>query len=130
MPGCWTSPRTAPRNRQWNGYGPAGAALPFQLFSDLVAVLNEQRLTRTEIVQKLFGFRYVVAVTGKVRYPLLLLGYMSLALHNVSLGLLEMAHLHRAISKLVGHGSAPFSLQAGAQIGLSATDAYGETLGR
>jgi hypothetical protein len=66
----------------------------------LVSVLNEQHLTRIEIVQKLPGFRYAVATEGKVRNPLLLLGDVSLTCRNVSLGFLEMADLHRATSKL------------------------------
>src|SRR5262249_1095814 len=74
--------------------------LQFQLFSDLVAVLNEQRLTYIEIVQKLVGFRYVVAMEGQVRNPLLLLGYVSFALGDMSLGFLQMANLGRQMSKL------------------------------
>ena len=79
-------------------------------------MLNEQRLTCIEIVQKLPSFRYVVPVAGKASNPLLLLSYAPFALGNMPLGLLQMVNVHCAITKSVGHGTAPIPMQAGAQL--------------
>ena len=62
-------------------------------------MLNEQRLTCIEIVQKLPSFRYVVPVAGKASNPLLLLSYASFTLGNMPLGLLQMTNLHRTVSR-------------------------------
>ena len=51
-------------------------------------MLNEQRLTRIEIVQKLPSFREVMAAAAKERNPLLLLSYVSFTFGNMPLGLL------------------------------------------
>jgi hypothetical protein len=42
-----------------------------------------------------------VAASGKVRNPLLLLGYVSFALGNMPLGLLQMADVRRVIELTV-----------------------------
>jgi hypothetical protein len=77
---------------------PAGATLPFQLFENAVAMLNVLHLDRIKIIEKFPSSRSVVALSGKLRDPILLLGNMSLAQGNVPLRFFEMAKVHRAIT--------------------------------
>jgi hypothetical protein len=130
-PASWLELRFPPLVNEENG-PPKGrtalGSLRFQGFSDLVPVLNEQRLSCMEILQKPHRFRNVAAVPGKVRDPLLLLRDVSFTAINMPLGLLQMADMHCAIGRRNGadHGSLP-SYAGGSAIGLSGTDAYGSS---
>jgi hypothetical protein len=55
------------------------------------------QLKGVEVVEKPPGFRSVMAMSGEVSNPFLLLGNVSLALGNMPLGFFQMAKLHRAI---------------------------------
>jgi hypothetical protein len=65
---------------------------------ECVAMLNVLHLDRIKIIEKFPSSRSVVALSGKLRDPILLLGNMSLAQGNVPLRFFEMAKVHRAIT--------------------------------
>jgi hypothetical protein len=98
-----------------------------QLLKDQVAVPDEQHLTYTEGIKNLLCFHYAMAMATKARDPFLLICDASFAFGNMLLGLLQMEKLHRAVA--AGH-DAPPSCAGGSAIGLSAADAYGQSLGR
>jgi hypothetical protein len=103
-----------------------GCLLP-KLAADSITVLKVLHQARIEAIEKLAGFRRVVAKAGQVRNPLLLLGHVSLSLGNVPFGFRQMAKLHRTVmgQRMIRHRRL-LSLAGGSTTRLLAIGAYTE----